>query len=516
MLYCAILVGWSRKTLIQERMLLAMRVAVQHLCTLAARLRLLNKCRTQKAFFKMKNSQLRLHVKVFAGHYLWRHAPVVANALPDMLAPQKIFDATFAGVQLGNACFKDNPRPPKRSYDQKREDFVNMKAVKQSVGHTEWENAAQALLMLARWLRMECINVHLKLILWDSAPKSQGRPVKKKDCDGEDTESDDEVPEEHQASHIDNSIVEDIAVAVGECNDSASADADVATVDIGPVSEEMPMTVQDILEFRRDEKAVGADEDEDAEAEAAQHREEKQPSSEELLKTELLVPYERRWWRAAPVQIKLFKFKCNWPGTDSKEKAQFWCAEGPVAKAVAKKTPRRYMWEAATEIFHWDRLRSLAAGTAEISPLLVHLKVLFDFWSPVLFKVRPHDVPMYRKPPPELFEHITFEEFRIQFLTFCKVLPQIMQQAQDEKGDEAKAKHGKAKVLEEADVFAAFMRQPYSWTKKHGIWHFLRLWMRLWVAGGSTEALAEMIGSYMTAQVGLAPILAPIKFPDRR
>ena len=248
--------------------------------------------------------------------------------------------------------------------------------------------------------------------------------------------------------------------------------------DTVPGSDEMPSQVQEILECKASaaETAAEAQGDEGEEA----------PFGE---KTE---PYERRWWRAAApdLRIRWLKLKAGTDGTEG--------AVGPIAQAVANKTPRRCMWEAATEIFHINRLRDLAKGTVDMPPLLANLKCLFDFWSPLLFMVRPHDVQSYKKPPPELFEHVTFEEFRQQFAQFRDVLPQVLQQV-----EVAKGKHFK-----EADVFAAFMVQPYAWTKRHGIWHFLRMWMRLWVAGGSTEALSEMIASFMTAQVQIEKFCA--------
>ena len=73
----------------------------------------LQMCKRFGTSFRLKRAQLRLHVKVLAGHYLWRHAPLVANALPDLLAPTEIFDARFAGVPLRNDCFREQLRPPK-------------------------------------------------------------------------------------------------------------------------------------------------------------------------------------------------------------------------------------------------------------------------------------------------------------------------------------------------------------------------------------------------------------------
>ena len=62
--------------------------------------------------------------------------------------------------------------------------------------------ATKALLELARWLRMECINFQLKLMFWDSAPRD--RPLAaKSQTESEHNEDEEEIVLEKSKSDKD-------------------------------------------------------------------------------------------------------------------------------------------------------------------------------------------------------------------------------------------------------------------------------------------------------------------------
>ena len=53
-------------------------------------------------------------------------------------------------------------------------------------------------------------------------------------------------------------------------------------------------------------------------------------------------------------------------------------------------------------------------------------------------------------------------------------------------------------MLPEASLYKLLMSQPYSDVGKEGVWHVLRLYHRLIMAGATSEALAETVGSMLT------------------
>ena len=55
--------------------------------------------------------------------------------------------------------------------------------------------------------------------------------------------------------------------------------------------------------------------------------------------------------------------------------------------------------------------------------------------------------------------------------------------------------------VDELELYKLLMRQPYQQIHEAGLWHALRLYHRIFMAGQTTEALAEMIGSFLSKQV---------------
>ena len=130
---------------------------------------------------------------------------------------------------------------------------------------------------------------------------------------------------------------------------------------------------------------------------------------------------------------------------------------------------------------------------------------VFAVFRTSVFQLELAHVPMLRDPPPEMFARIGWDTMRAQYVVLrAEFIPALLQ----EHGSSRPVRMG----LDEAALYALIMRQPYSTVHSAGIWHVLRLYHRLVMAGASTEQLAEGVGSMLTQQArgtgGCPPPLA--------
>ena len=232
---------------------------------------------------------------------------------------------------------------------------------------------------------------------------------------------------------------------------------------------------------------------------------------------------------------------------------------------------RRHVWEHAVKAFHVDVLTTplkhstpdLDAGTAK------SLDVVFQHFAPLLFQCRPQDVPTYRDPPAEMFERITCDEIRKQYIKLrAEIIPCLLQEPESAScwrvhtvtvllnngkqvqlkpeqltlaqcdtfgvGNDDSIRLGRASTIgkrahvvgfdtghplheqvglikayqksaDEAMVYKLLMTQSYSRVRAWGVWHILRLYLRLIMAGASTDALLELVGSFLTRHTRGAP-----------
>ena len=134
-------------------MLEAMSIGVQHLCQLAGAIRMLRHFRHDHyncGRWRLGANALRLHIKVFSGHYGWRLIPSAVRMLPDILVPplgennsQK--PAMFQCTNLIDKLFSEPDAPPRGPHSSDL-----------------WTKAADAISDLARFLRVEIGQVRLR------------------------------------------------------------------------------------------------------------------------------------------------------------------------------------------------------------------------------------------------------------------------------------------------------------------------------------------------------------------
>ena len=146
----------------QENMCMSMQAAVQGLLAASAALRLLhtfawNRYRGTRG--KVSRSALRLHIKVFCGHYAWRFVPMTVCAIPDLLLPLRGAAPSFQGVPLANPRFEE---PSVRGTNE-----PSSYALEQGQD-ARWADVSSALRDLARWLRVEASRFRQRVLLWDS------------------------------------------------------------------------------------------------------------------------------------------------------------------------------------------------------------------------------------------------------------------------------------------------------------------------------------------------------------
>ncbi len=167
-----------------------MRAAVQGLAALAGALRMLHTIvwgMARGARWKLGRAALRLHIKVFCGHFVWRFAPAVASAIPNILLPRQGDSPSFQGVPLECRRFQEpEPRGNRPSGRAERE------AERSAHGlHGRWADVSLALDDLARWLRLEALNFRRRVLLWDSVAGqgvSSPAPAEFKEAAAEDVE----------------------------------------------------------------------------------------------------------------------------------------------------------------------------------------------------------------------------------------------------------------------------------------------------------------------------------------
>ena len=147
----------------QMEILASMRGAVRQILTLAMWLSTLSPVVHNRAMYPdrvPRSACLKLHVKVLSAHLVWRFLPTVVGLLPDLLVPVGEKRSMFgANARLVLSPFVD-PSPKKVS---DREAY-RKKIQKANLPVYYWEQAIKALRELARWLRMEIIHLRRKLI----------------------------------------------------------------------------------------------------------------------------------------------------------------------------------------------------------------------------------------------------------------------------------------------------------------------------------------------------------------
>ena len=234
---------------------------------------------------------------------------------------------------------------------------------------------------------------------------------------------------------------------------------------------------------------------------------------------------------------------------------------------------RRMMWECAAMTFHPDILvrQWSIQSVDEQHEQLEALRFLFDFWSHSLFRILVGEAAAFKRPPPEMFQELTFDEFRDQYIRLRdNILPRVLQEADCAQcwkvervlvrlgnrtvpvclenvefvevgslerawgGDRSLAfgcdscagqevyvslkgaitknlcRHGSCAVgivvgfekhILESQLYKKLMSMAYQRVHDSRIWHVLRMYHRLIMAGCSTEALAEMVGSMLSLRV---------------
>ena len=234
---------------------------------------------------------------------------------------------------------------------------------------------------------------------------------------------------------------------------------------------------------------------------------------------------------------------------------------------------RRMMWECAAMTFHPDILveRWSTQSVGEQRRQLEALHFLYVFWSRSLFHIPAHEATAFKRPPIEMFQELTFEEFVDQYVRLRDdVLTRVLQEADCAQawkvervlvriggrvvriclesvefvetssldilwgGDRSLAfgsdscvgqkvyvalKGAIAKIIDrsafcamgivvgfekhilETQLYKKLMSLAYQRVRESRIWHVLRMYHRLVMAGASTEALAESVGSMLSLRV---------------
>ena len=238
---------------------------------------------------------------------------------------------------------------------------------------------------------------------------------------------------------------------------------------------------------------------------------------------------------------------------------------------------RRRLWEAASVCFHPSVLSRSVRGELPVE-FLHCLRFIFQYYHGLLFSTRPVDTPKYLDPPPELFERISINDFCSQYIRLrAQFVPHLLQDVRaaecfrvvgielftdggmpiqvspsdvmleadptcptDVDADMSVSlgrdsavgclvkitnkRHPLAgavakiarfhKAVVEDKFYQLLMTASYEDVRKHTVWHVLRAYHRLMMAGGTTEALAESVCSSLTLQTrggwGRKPVLGDI------
>ena len=126
----------------------------------------------------------------------------------------------------------------------------------------------------------------------------------------------------------------------------------------------------------------------------------------------------------------------------------------------------------------------------EVSQALLSMK---DFF-PLLWGFQRSDVP-YHAPPPEIFSAPTLDQLRMQHGKLAELAEQVFSRTEFLK-DFRRADKTKKKVPD-ALLLAAVLRVKYSIVKGRGVWHIVRLWLRILMVLLGSQASCEHMGSVL-------------------
>jgi hypothetical protein len=201
----------------------------------------------------------------------------------------------------------------------------------------------------------------------------------------------------------------------------------------------------------------------------------------------------------------------------------------------------------------WVGLCQVSAGDDEV---LLALRFCFLALKDILFELSANDVANFKDVPPEVSQALCWPAFRDQYLKFrnefipgllaepcgraCWTVDAVIVRTVDGRlqsvgpssvavsvndtwtdmsvqyasaslvGQEVQVGKGKGKSvctligfekhIVELSLYKLIMSQPYDRVRAAGVWHAIRMYHRLFMAGATTEALAELVGSLLTKQ----------------
>jgi hypothetical protein len=157
----------------QHDMFLAMQSAIAGIAQLAGALRMLSTMmfnrRVCPSRWSLGVQSLRMHVMTFAVHYCWRYIPNVVKLLPGLLVhSQQGYSFQNLPIKLGLSRFAEPPPRKRQTLEERQAEFRTA----QNLDHPSeiWRRTIEALDELARWLRLELLEVRGRLVTWDIYP----------------------------------------------------------------------------------------------------------------------------------------------------------------------------------------------------------------------------------------------------------------------------------------------------------------------------------------------------------
>lgn len=509
----------------QGDMLASMHAAVYGIASLAGAIRMLRRAcwgRNRVERWKLGRKALWLHVKVLAAHAAWRFIPGVVRALPDMLLEGAKDGGSFRGVSLISAAGSSRFEEP---------------AIPVPSLVARWCEVEDGLARLARWARVEAAKFRQYVLLWDTVGNAKlVQPEFKVDPDA----GTGEVP-----SAIDENNIKAELHSMG--------DEDVGLAHTDAWSPELVASSPVLLCLARD-RSTSLTSSLAAPAHASD-----EPNPEDAVV-------------GADTDVEAGTL-CLWQVRRPPTVARVLASSFPLSR-------RRRLWECASECFHPTVLAQPMGG--DVPPgLRDSLLFVFDFLKPIIFSVRPADVTTYSDPPPEMFEDINFQDMLQQYQVLRKdFIPRLLKDPRAIEcfrvrhaivvlpggkrlrvglqhlriTDPIKADGGFVdmslqlgmascigreatiigdhpikgatvviksfiKIAVEAKIYQRLMVWSYVDVRAAKVWHVLRLYHRLIMGGGTTEALAETVCSFCSVQVrglhgrrpALGDILAAVK-----
>lgn len=493
---------------------------------------------------------LRLIVKVIVGHCIWRIMPNVTKILPDLLFPR---DGVHRFLKV--PCrVEDSPfmeaRPKKKGPAQDAHDQAShWRARPQYYMHS----VEQALQQLARWLRMELIYFKKEIIFWDGETSETGAQADEVALESDSSDSSSDSGSDSSSST--ESDGDDSGHAPGPGRgpgaDAIHVAARVQGAGGSAVGSEEVGSAVGLEQVGSEESADGSASD-DVEVDPADHDARVDPTcSAPPLESASI----RHWSRLAQLGHVVVRARVN------------------VQHVTRFPSVRRQMWECAAMTFHPDILvkQWSVQSLAEQGKQLQALRYVFDFWSPSLFHALEWEAAAFKFPPPEMFQEVSFDEFRDQYIRWRDIiLPRVLKEADSAEcwkvervlvrigqrtmpvglervefcesspldrvwgGDQSLAFGsdsclgrevyvslkgpmgtnpdrplgrsvgiivGFEKHIVEGKLYKKFMTMEYLRVHESKIWHVLRMYHRLMMAGMSTEALAELVGSLLSIRV---------------